>query len=225
MTGDPAPRTALAALVERVRREPGAIGALFPAVGREVGRGPGPSGDPDGILGPTVQDEARTALVSALAAALGDTAPDRLAEEVEALYRFGDAEEKRAVLRSLPALPGGGAASRAAAGVLADALRGNDPRLIAAALGTPAAAALDDHAWRHGVLKCLFSGVPLGAVHRLAERADAELGRMAAGYAAEREAAGRDVPDDARRLLSLAPQAADGPAGADAPPTDGETEA
>lgn len=202
MTDDTAPRDPLADLVQRVRREPGAVGALFPAVGRTVGRGPGPSGDSEGILGPTVQDEARAALLSALAAALED-APDRLAEEVEALYRFGDAEEKRAVLRSLPDLPDGGAASRLAAGLLADALRGNDPRLIAAALGTPAAAALDDHAWRHGVLKCLFSDVPLDAVHGLADRADAELGRMAAGYAAEREAAGRDVPDDARRLLSL----------------------
>ncbi|MDA2812408.1 EboA domain-containing protein [Nocardiopsis sp. RSe5-2] len=203
MTGGTAARGPLDGLVERVRRDPGAIGALFPAVGRTVGRGPGPSGDPDGILGPTVQDEARAALVSALAAALGDGAPDRLAEEVEALYRFGDAEEKRAVLRSLPVLPDGDAASRLTAGLLADALRGNDPRLIAAALGTPAAAALDDHAWRHGVLKCLFSDVPLDAVHGLGDRADAELGRMAAGYAAEREAAGRSVPDDARRLLSL----------------------
>ncbi|MDA2807463.1 EboA domain-containing protein [Nocardiopsis suaedae] len=203
MTSDTAPRDPLDDLLERVRREPKAIGVLFPAVGREVGRGPGPSGDPEGILGPTVQDEARTALVTALADALGDASPDLLAEEVGALYRFGDAEEKRAVLRSLPALPGGGAASRIAAGLLADALRGNDPRLIAAALGTPAAAALDDHAWRHGVLKCLFSDVPLDAVHGLADRADTELGRMAAGYAAEREAAGRDVPDDARRLLSL----------------------
>ncbi len=216
----------LTALVERVRRDPGAVGWLFPAVSRRVGRGPGPSGDPEGVLGPTFQDGARAAVVAALRDTVG---PERFAEEVEALYRFGDAEEKRAVLRSLPLLGRGGDADRLAAGLIADALRGNDPRLIAAALGTPAAAALDDHAWRHGVLKCLFSDVPLAAVHGLAERADAELGRMAAGYAAEREAAGREVPADARRLIALSPHPADSPgtddgtgAGPSAPPTTGQ---
>jgi hypothetical protein len=77
--------------------------------------------------------------------------------------------------------------------------------LVAAALGPFAAAHLDPHTWRHGVLKCLFTGVPLAAVHDLDRRADDELRRMTADYATEREAAGRPVPDDALRLLGRTP--------------------
>jgi hypothetical protein len=57
------------------------------------------------------------------------------------------------------------------------------------------------HQWRHGVLKCLFVGVPVAAVADLRRRGDAELARMVADYAAERRAAGRDVGADALTLL------------------------
>jgi len=43
--------------------------------------------------------------------------------------------------------------------------------------------------------------VPLAAVSGIAERGDAELARLVEGFAAERRAAGRDVPDDASWLL------------------------
>ena len=56
-----------------------------------------------------------------------------------------------------------------------DALRTNDTRLVAAALGPYAAAHLDGHGWRQGVVKCVFMGVPLDAVADLDERADDEL--------------------------------------------------
>ena len=59
-------------------------------------------------------------------------------------------------------------------------------------------------AWRQGVLKCLFTGVPLAAVDGLDRRADAELARMVAGYAAERRAAGRPVPADVAALMTHA---------------------
>jgi hypothetical protein len=51
------------------------------------------------------------------------------------------------------------------------------------------------------VLKCLFTGVPLSAVARLAERTDDQLLAMVAAYADERTAAGREVPADAVALL------------------------
>ena len=88
----------------------------------------------------------------------------------------------------------------ATAGVplLHDAIRTNDTRLVAAALG-PYAGHLDDAAWRQAVLKCVFMGVPLAAVDGLDERADAELAAMLAALADERAAAGRD---DARRRRS-----------------------
>ncbi|MDQ2587722.1 EboA domain-containing protein [Saccharothrix yanglingensis] len=181
----------LAEAERRVRADPAAIRALFPAVGREVGRGPLRADDPGGLVHGTVDDAARARLVAAL--------PD--ATELPALYRYGDDAERRGVLRALTpdtdpdvGLP-----------IVRDALRANDTRLVAAALGPFAARHLDRHAWRHGVLKCLFTGIPLAAVHGLRDRTDDELLRMTADYAAEREAAGRDVPADALRLLGRTP--------------------
>lgn len=122
------------------------------------------------------------------------------------LYHQGTAAERRAVLSALPHLvPGPDAVP-----LVEDALRTNDTRLLAAALGPYAARHLDPHSWRHAVLKCLFTGVPVDAVAGLAERGrdDAELARMLADYAAERTAADRPVPADLYRVLALA---AEGP--------------
>ncbi|MET9254733.1 EboA domain-containing protein [Streptomyces sp. NPDC003717] len=117
------------------------------------------------------------------------------------VYAQGTADERRAVLHALPHLvPGPDALP-----LVEDALRTNDTRLVAAALGPYAARHLDAHQWRHAVLKCLFTGVPVDQVADLAARAraDAELARMLADYAAERTAAGRPVPDDLHRVLAL----------------------
>jgi hypothetical protein len=170
--------------VERIAAEPDAIGRLFPAVGRRVGRAPLPDAP-----GWTADEAARTLLLAALPA-------ERAAVEVHALYRYGDAAEKRAVLKALPLLPVGDAA----APLLHDAIRTNDTRLLAAALG-PYAKHLEAPAWRQAVLKCVFTGVSLSTVDRLDERADAELAAMLTGYAQERRAAGREVPADALALL------------------------
>lgn len=176
---------------QRVADDPGALDVVFPAVGRTVGRAPLASDDEQGLLGST-DDLARVLL---LTSATGSTGTTAAADLPRRLYRDGDAAERRGVLRALHLLPTGDAVD-----LLEDALRTNDPRLVAAALG-PAADALDDAAWRQAVLKCLFTGVPLVCVHRLAERADAELEVMAARYVAERVAAGRDVPADVGDVL------------------------
>ncbi|MET9800573.1 EboA domain-containing protein [Streptomyces sp. NPDC006368] len=117
------------------------------------------------------------------------------------LYHHGTAAERRAVLLALPSLVPGPQALP----LVEDALRSNDTRLVAAAVGPYAAAHLGPHAWRHAVLKCLFTGVPLDAVAALPERAqgDTELARMLGDYAAERTAAGRPVPADLHRALAL----------------------
>ncbi|GAA4638360.1 EboA domain-containing protein [Actinoallomurus vinaceus] len=120
-----------------------------------------------------------------------------LVETVAAVYRQGDTLERRAVLRTLPLL----AIGDEAVPLVRDALRTNDPRLIAVALGPYAAEQLDQRSWRDGVLKCLFMGVPLVAVAGLDRRSDPELIRMFRDYAAERAAAGRSVPTDLRILL------------------------
>ncbi|MEU5965823.1 EboA domain-containing protein [Micromonospora parva] len=169
--------------LRRVTTEPTAITRLFPAVGRRCGRAALPDAP-----GWTADDAARVLLLTSL--------PGEHAEYAERLYQHGDAAERRAVLRALPLLPIG------AAGVplLHDAIRTNDTRLVAAALG-PYARHLDPAAWRQAVLKCVFSGVPLAAVADLDTRADGELAAMLAALAAERHAAGRDLPADATDLL------------------------
>ena len=184
---------------QKVRADPGSVGAIFPAVGRKVGREPlRPETDPQGLVHGTVDDLARTRLLEVLASVLD---PDRLATEVAELYRYGDDAERRGVLRGLTALPQ--PVVPTGLDLVADALRANDIRLVAAALGPFAGKHLDQHSWRHGVLKCLFVGVPLAAVADVERRTDGELLRMVSDYADERRAAGRDVPADAQRLLEV----------------------
>ncbi|MBO0828621.1 MAG: EboA domain-containing protein [Streptosporangiales bacterium] len=178
----------LDAATDRVRSDAAAIRVLFPAVGRNVGRG-------------AVEDAARVALLKAV--------PSRgpaLVDEVAALYRFGDAAEKRGVLRALHLLDVGDRGLP----IVQDALRTNDTRLVAAALGPYGAAQLDAAAYRQGVLKCVFVGVPLADIEGLERRADAELARMLADFATERLAAGRDVPGDVWLVLDRFPDAATG---------------
>jgi hypothetical protein len=171
----------------RVVGEPATILVLFPAAGRHCGRAP--LAQAPGWTGDTA---ARARLL--LAVPLGGGA---LAAVVRDLYQHGDAAERRAVLRCLHWLDVG----EGCVELLRDALRTNDPRLVEAAMG-PAAAALDGAAWRQGVLKCVFMGIPLAAVDGLVRRADGELAGMLADLAAELLAAGRRLPDDAAALLT-----------------------
>ncbi|OON81786.1 EboA domain-containing protein [Streptomyces tsukubensis] len=124
------------------------------------------------------------------------------ADTLARVYGQGSGPERRAVLESLPHLLEGDEGVP----LVEDALRANDTALVAAAVGPYAAEHLDAHAWRHAVLKCLFTGVTLDAVAGLPERArgDRELARMLDDFAAERTAAGRPVPDDLRRARALA---------------------
>ncbi|MGW5717540.1 EboA domain-containing protein [Amycolatopsis sp. NPDC003865] len=160
-----------------------ALRTVFPGVGRRVGRGP------SDVPGWTVDDVARVELLKASPGA---------AAEMPDLYRYGDAAEKRAVLRGLSVVDIGAAGLD----LVADALRTNDTRLVTAAMGEYAAEHLDDAAYRHGVLKCVFMGIPLAEVAGLDRRTDEELLRMMRSFAAERTAAGRDVPADLRPLLN-----------------------
>ncbi|MEV0090977.1 EboA domain-containing protein [Streptomyces sp. NPDC050738] len=142
------------------------------------------------------QEHAGTIRTLLLAEARADTST------VTRLYQQGSAAERQAVLLALPHLP---ALGPTALPLVEDALRTNDTHLIAAAVGPYAAAHLDPHSWRHAVLKCLFTGVAVDAVADLAARAhgDAELARMLRDYAAERTAAGREIPLDLHHVLSL----------------------
>lgn len=191
----PAGSAWLARAVATVAVRPQALEALFPAVARHCGRGPWRSADRAAAGPRTVADAARAVLLASV--------PEHgqaLAVRASACYRYGDSSERLAVLRALPLLDVGDAA----VGLLDDALRTNDTRMIEAAVGPYAARRLPPGSWRHAVLKCLFTGVPLAAVHGLADRADTELSAMLRSFVAEREAAGRPVPAGVRSLASLA---------------------
>ncbi|CAM5434421.1 hypothetical protein SALBM135S_02196 [Streptomyces alboniger] len=140
-------------------------------------------------------DHADAARVLLLHAASADPAT------LTRVYGQGTAPERRAVLRALPHLVPGPEALP----LVEDALRTNDTRLVAAAVGPYAARHLAPHDWRHAVLKCLFTGVGVDAVADLPRRArgDEELARMLTDFASERTAAGRAVPDDLHRVLTL----------------------
>lgn len=189
-----------------VAMDPAAVRARFPAAGRHVGRGtlkrePSPGG---ALFAWTLDDAARALLLDALGARVGD--------ELEALYHHGDSAERRAVLRWIGRLgdgDGAGPAPARALNIVEDALRSNDPRLVAAALGPWAVRHLDAATLRQAVLKCVFLGVPLAGLDGVGERADPELARMLAGYVHERVAAGRNVPADVWPLIDAHPPEAE----------------
>jgi hypothetical protein len=188
----PEARDSLDAMRAEVAADPHRLDRVFPAAARRTARGPLPGSD---VL---VQEAVRVTLLATAAERL---TPTELLDELVALYRHGDSEEKGAVLLAL-----GSQDNSAVDGteLLLDALRTNDTRLVAAAMG-PHSVWLTGEAWRHGVLKCLFTGVPVAAIAGLTDRADAELAAMVRRYAREREAAGRDVPPDVQVVLDACP--------------------
>jgi hypothetical protein len=193
MTADPLTHLPANAWIDdalaTVHTDPGAIRPLFPAVGRNCGRGPLLEDSPW-----TVDDAVRVVLLAAL-----PYGGERLVEELTTLYRQGDAAERRGVLRALARLePRIGAL---AVPLVRDALATNDARLVSAALGDYAARHIDADAFRQAVLKCVFLDIPLGVVAGLADRMDEELVRMLLDYAQERAAAGRDMPVDVRPIV------------------------
>lgn len=176
-----------------VAGQPATLGRVFPASARQTARGELDDSDV------RIEDAVRVELVAAAASGL---TPSALLEELGQIYRYGDGDEKRAVLLALSATDDPQVDGST---VLLDALRTNDVRLVAVAMG-PHASRLSAHDWRHGVLKCLFVGVPLQRVSNLAGRADPELTAMVRRYVEERVTAGREVPDDAFLVLDLTAQ-------------------
>jgi sugar phosphate isomerase/epimerase len=194
----------VAEMVAAVAADPAAVRTRFPAAGRVAGRAPLPGPEaPGGLLFTLTQDDAaRIALLDALG--------ERVGEELTGLYRHGDAAERRAVLRWLGRRPDGPPpAGVPAVELIEDAMRSNDPRLLAAALGSWAVRHLADPTLAQAVLRCVFVGVPLAGLVGLRERAGPELARMPAAYVHERVAAGRDVPADVWPLIDAYPPEAE----------------
>ena len=166
-----------------VGARPETIRRLFPTAGRKAGRAKlDPDADPDDLHAWSIDDAARTLLLVELGTAVES--------ELEELYRYGDAAERRGLLRALPYLEIGDTAL----GIVDDAIRTNDTSLIAAALGPYATAHVDDAGYGQAVLKCVFSGIPIEPLDGVPERVTPDGARMLAAFVHERIAAGRDVP-------------------------------
>jgi hypothetical protein len=171
-----------AAWLAEARSQP--LAEVFPAVARKVGRAELRPG--------WTTDQAIRALLLI----------DVDASEVQLVYRYGDAAEKQAVLQALELDEISANLGDQALTIVEDAIRTNDQRLLAAALGPYATTWLPQASFRQAVLKCVFAGVPLDKVDGLPDRADDELIRMMTDFAAERAAAGREIPTDLEPYLT-----------------------
>jgi hypothetical protein len=118
---------------------------------------------------------------------------------VEELYRTGETRERQALLRVLAYLP----ESARHTALAIEAVRANVvPELEAIACENPFPGRhFPEAAFNQLVMKSLFNGVSLRRIEGLAARRSPELVRMVSGFASERRAAGRPVPDDVAYVL------------------------
>ena len=143
-----------------------------------------------------VEELGRVLLLIDAARRVGVGAADLVGE----CYRQGDGKEKRAVLRGLSLLP----QPERFVDVAVNACRTSVQTVFEAiACENPYPERhFPDASFNQMVLKSLFVGTPLERIRGLAARTTDELRRMAQGYASERRAAGRSVPEDIDRFLT-----------------------
>jgi hypothetical protein len=146
----------------------------------------------------TAADYGRLALLH-VASTTVDT--DEAVPLVERLFRTAEMGEQISILRVLAALPDPG---RFAA-LAAEATRTNAVRVFEALAceNVFPAAYMPDASFDQMVLKAIFVGLSTKRIEGLGRRVTAQLVRMAEGYASERRAAGRTVPDDIAHIEAL----------------------
>jgi hypothetical protein len=143
----------------------------------------------------TLTDCARLWLVLS---ALRAVAPAEQAPWLLQLFEGGEIGEQVSILRTLSTLPE--AARFVETGV--QACRHNSLDVFEAIVAENAYLSeyFPELNFNQAVMKAIFNGVSVRRIEGLEPRITAELSRMAAGYASERRAAGRPVPDDAEYL-------------------------
>jgi hypothetical protein len=147
-----------------------------------------------GVVEPAVYSLADGARVLLLRSALARLPTGEHVALLTQGFRQGDNNERVALLRALPLLPGPERFTEL--GV--EACRTHVLDVFAAiACDNPFPAAhFPEPSFNQLVIKTLFLELPLARVHGWRERANVELVRMASDYEAERRAAGRTVPAD-----------------------------
>jgi hypothetical protein len=195
---------ASAAFFQRAARELAAPGLGFRGLFASVPRRIGAAADTrPGVVAElpvarphwTLSDYARLWLVVGALPGLPEAAQPGF---VLQLFEAGELGEQISILRVLAALPEAGRFVE----VGLQACRTNAKDVFEAIVCENAF--LADHFeplnFNQAVMKAIFMEVPLARVEQLERRITPELSRMAAGYASERRAAGRVVPQDADYL-------------------------
>jgi hypothetical protein len=141
-------------------------------------------------------EAARTALL--LASFAGDD--DAFANRLNRLCATADTAEQISFLKGLAILPGGSALyQRAREGVRSSIT----PIFAAVACHNPYPRDhFDSAVWNQMVVKCVFVGESIGTIVGLHERRNPELIRMLHDFSAERQAAGRSMPDEIFDFIS-----------------------
>jgi len=123
-------------------------------------------------------------------------------ELVDDIFLRGDNRERGALLRALSFLPG----PERFRAVAVEACRTNVLSVFEALAceNSYPADHFTDPQFNQMVLKALFMGVAVARIDGLRRRQNDELIRMAKGYASERTAAGRVVPDDIGLIIEKA---------------------
>ena len=154
-----------------------------------------------GVIGAADWRIDRVARVALLSQVLVAVSFEEHAAFVRQVYLRGDYKEQAAVLASLSFLPG----PERYLDLAIDACRTNVLDVfegIACDNAYPAAH-FPEANFNQMVLKAIFMEVSVGRVTGLAQRATAELSRMATDFGDERRAAGRSVPDDVALIVGL----------------------
>jgi hypothetical protein len=154
-----------------------------------------------GVIGAAGWRIDRVARVALLTQVLVAVPFEEHAAFVRQVYLRGDYKEQAAVLASLSFLPG----PERYLDLAIDACRTNVLDVfegIACDNAYPAAH-FPEANFNQMVLKAIFMEVSVTRVAGLAQRATAELSRMAADFGDERRAAGRSVPDDVDLIVGL----------------------
>lgn len=145
-------------------------------------------------------DLGRVALVLA---ALAELEPEQHVDRISELLRGGEIGEQESLLKGLALLPEPSRfvlpaveSCRTNAACVFEAIAAENPY---------PAAHFPELAFNQMVLKGVFMGMSARRIVDLDKRATPELSRMALGYASEREAAQRSVPDDIAFIVSLSP--------------------
>jgi hypothetical protein len=173
--------------VKDIEDDPTTIRRIFPSVTRSIG-----TAESDGWR---LDDAARVAMLEAAKANAANEIPD--------LYRYGDTNERRAVLLSLDHIEG----CEDGITLVRDALRTNDTNLVTAALGKFAFEHLSDDEIRNAIMKCVFMDIPLNSIDNVTTQSSPELSRTLAGFVLERVTAGRSINADVWTLIDCYPPA------------------